>query len=82
MSKTISLEDASPDLASLVRDVEEGEEVLITRQGRLVARISSMVYPLPPGPERDAAVARMIGFMEKGYPLGAGPLDREVAHER
>ena len=82
VSNTISLRDANQRFARCIRQVELGAEYVITRNGRPVERL------LPVGGRRtltaaqEAALARTRPRMAKGWPIGAGPLDREALHER
>jgi prevent-host-death family protein len=83
MTKTITLRDANQGFARCIREVEAGEEFVVTRNGAPVARI----VPVSAGkrvltPEQEAAWARTQLRMEKGWPIGAGPLDRDKLHER
>ena len=83
MTKTITLREANQGFARCVRDVEGGAEYLITRNGVPVARL----VPAVPGrrrlsPAQEAALARTHARMDKGWPLGAAPLDRDSLHDR
>jgi prevent-host-death family protein len=82
MSKTISLREANQAFARCVRDVEAGAEYIITRNGRPVARLMPASSRRILSPVQQAARARARGRMEKGWPIGAGPLDRDSLHER
>jgi prevent-host-death family protein len=82
MSKTISLREANQAFARCVRDVESGAEYIITRNGRPVARLMPVGDRRILSPEKQAARARARARMEKGWPIGAGPLDRDNLHER
>jgi prevent-host-death family protein len=82
MSKTISLREANQAFARCVRDVEAGAEYIITRNGRPVARLMPAGGRRILSPEQQAARARARARMEKGWPIGAGPLDRDSLHER
>jgi prevent-host-death family protein len=82
MSKSISLREANQAFARCVRDVEAGEEYVITRNGRPVARLVPFGGRRVLSPEQQAARVRARSRMEKGWPIGAGPLDRESLHER
>ncbi len=82
MSKTISLREANQAFARCVRDVEAGAEYIITRNGRPVARLVPAGMRRILSPEQQAARARTRARMEKGWPIGAGPLDRDSLHER
>ncbi len=77
MSKTISLRDANQGFARCVREVEAGEEFVITRNGRPVARLVPVSGRRVLTPEQEAAVERTRARMEKGWPLNAGRLDRD-----
>lgn len=82
MSKTIRLREANQAFARCIREVEAGEEYVITRKGEPVARL----VPIPGRriltPAQQAARARARARMEKGWPIGAGRLDRAALHDR
>jgi prevent-host-death family protein len=80
MSKTISLREANQALARCIRDVEAGAECIITRNGRPVARLMPAGGRRVLSPGQQAARARARARMEKGWPIGAGPLDRDSLH--
>jgi len=82
MTKTISLRDANQGFARCVRDVEAGEEYVITRNGAPVARLIPAADRRALTPTQQAALDRTHARMDKGWPLGAGPLDRAALHER
>lgn len=80
--KTISLCDANQGFARCIREVEAGEEFVITRNGEPVARL----VPVQPAkrklaPKQEAALARILARSEKGWPIGAGPLDRDALYD-
>jgi prevent-host-death family protein len=80
--KTLSLRDANQTFARCIREVEAGEEIVITRNGTPVARISPISRRRVLTPDQQAALERLKAAMEKGWPIGAGPLDRDALHER
>jgi prevent-host-death family protein len=82
MSKTITLRDANQSFARYIREVEAGEEYVITRNGEPVARLVPIGGRRVLRPEQQAARARARARMEKGWSIGAGPLDRAALHER
>ncbi len=82
MQKTLTLRDANQSFARCVREVEAGEEFVITRNGTPVARLSPISKRRVLTPEQQAAWTRMRERMEKGLPIDAGPLDRDSLHER
>lgn len=82
MARVITLREATQSLARCVREVEAGEDYVITRDGIPVARLVPVVGCRVLSPTRQAALARTHSRMDKGWPLGAGPLDRDAPHER
>ena len=83
MSRRISLRDANQRFAQCIREVEAGEELVITRNGTPVAKL----VPIAAGrrvltPEQQAAWARLEALMKEGWEIGAGPLDRDALHDR
>jgi prevent-host-death family protein len=63
--KTISARQANHGFSDLLAQVEQGEEILITKRGNPVAIISPYRAPAMT-PERQAAIARVAELMEKG----------------
>lgn len=63
-----------------MREVEAGEEYVITRKGEPVARLAPIPGRRVLTLEQQAARAR--ARMEKGWPIAAAPLDRDALHER
>ena len=55
---TATLEQTQSDLPRLVSLVQQGEEVVITSQGRAVAKLSA-VPPSAPSADRQAWLARL-----------------------
>ncbi len=84
MTKTITLEEASARFADVLRAVESGEEYLLTRDGREVARITptSRSGERKLTPEQEAAWRRTLTRMEQGWTSDGEPFDRDAIHER
>jgi len=81
VSDTISLREANQRFARCIREVEAGAEYVITRNGRPVARLVPVGGRRNSTAAQEAALARTRSRMAKGWPIGAGPLDREELHE-
>jgi prevent-host-death family protein len=81
MSKTIGLREANQAFARCIREVEAGEDFVITRNGQPVARLVPVTGQRVLTPEQEAALARTRARMEKGWPIGAGPLNRDELYE-
>ncbi|HWE99322.1 MAG TPA: type II toxin-antitoxin system Phd/YefM family antitoxin [Caulobacteraceae bacterium] len=83
IEKTLSLREANQAFARIVREVEGGAAFTITRNGAPVARIVPVEgAPRRLTPEQEVARARTRAQMAGGWPLAAGPLDRDAIHER
>ena len=77
----VNATDAVRNFPELLRDVENGATVTITKDGRPVA----VLAPTPPAATvADAGDrARMRAMLERGLPLGfTGGVDRDEAHRR
>jgi prevent-host-death family protein len=68
--RTIGAFDAKNTLGTLLDLVEQGEEIVITRRGKPVARL--VRADLAPDRSRAIAAARRIEELRKGVTLGEG----------
>jgi len=82
MSKTVTLRDANQNFAKYVRQVEAGEEIVITRRGTAVVRMLPAAGKRVLTPQQQAARRRAFARMKKGWPLGIGKLDRDSLYDR
>jgi prevent-host-death family protein len=80
--KTVSLRDANQGFARYVREVEGGEEFVITRNGAPVARLVPVSDRRVLTPEQEAALARTKARMEEGWSLGGAKFNRDELYER
>jgi prevent-host-death family protein len=80
--KTLTLRDANQAFARCIREVEAGEEIIITRNGTPVARISPVRTRRVLTAEQQAALERTKRRMQEGWSIGVGPLDRDALHAR
>lgn len=82
MPKTVTLRDANQSFARCIREVEAGEEFIITRNGTPVAKLVPVSKRRVLTPEQQAALERIKAAMNEGFHLGGGPLNRNELHER
>lgn len=78
MSKTISLRDANQGFSRCIREVEAGEEFLITRNGQPVARLIPVGGKRVLTAEQEAALARLA---DTSWPLNIGRFNREEIYQ-
>ena len=68
--RTVSAREANQGFSKLLRAVTEGEEVLITRRGEPVARLTP-VAPAAHDAERQAEIDRIIAHLRESVDLGS-----------
>jgi prevent-host-death family protein len=78
----ISIREVNQRFSHFLAKVEQGEEVIITRRGTPVAKLSPIKAQREITDEQQAAFERSLARMKKGYPLGGKKFDRELIHER
>ena len=83
MHRSVSAREANQQFARILRDVEAGAEIVVTRRGQPVARI---VPAQPPGErrltaEQEAALERTRQRLEKGWDLGGGKFNRDELYD-
>ena len=82
MSKVVTLREANQSFARCIREVEAGEEFVITRNGTPVARLVPVSRRRVLTERQLAALDRFRTIAKEGWPIAAGPLDRDELHER
>lgn len=77
----ISADDAGRNFDRLLEQVEAGQSLTITRDGRPVAVVTPVADET--ANDRDILRQKMMEMMRKGIPIDyQGPLDREALHRR
>lgn len=82
MQDRISLRQANQHFSRYVAAVEQGDEFVITRRGRPVAKLTPVDQDRVLTGEQRSALARTVERMRRGYPLGGGGFRREDLYER
>ena len=78
----ISLREINQHFSKYIRTVEKGEEIIITRRGKPIARLVAMNVTKKLTKEQKAARLRARKRMVQGYSLDIGKFDRDKVHER
>lgn len=78
--KTATAREVNHAFSRFLAEAEAGEEIVITRHGKRVARL----VPDKPEmtPEKKAAIDKVIALMREGVPLDATRATRDEMHER
>jgi prevent-host-death family protein len=76
-------EEANQQFSRILRDVEAGAEIIVTRRGRPVARIlpTQLSRERRLTPEQEAAHARSMARLRKGWDLGGGKFNRDELYD-
>ena len=81
--KTVTLRTANKDFSKLVQEIERrGEEYLITRHGRPVARLTPHIKDKGADLEWVAAFERMKQLHATGLDLDGLKIDRDKLYDR
>lgn len=79
--KTVSAREANQQFSRLLRAAAEGEDVVITRRGKPVAKLVAL-RSTKARTARAKARARMMKLLRKGVDLGGRKFSRDEMHER
>jgi prevent-host-death family protein len=82
MTRTLTLRDANQAFSSCIRAVESGEDFVITRNGKPVARLTPVSNARVLTEKQKEALANFRAVVREGWSLHSGPLDRDALHER
>lgn len=82
MQQQITLREANQHLSRYIEELEQGVEIIITRRGQPVARLSAIPQKRELTTIQRQAWKRLSTKLSKGYHLGTEKFNREKAHER
>jgi len=82
MQRQVPIREVNQHLSQYIEIAERGEEIIITKRGRPVARLSAVELDRRLSEEQEEALSRSLARMRKGYDLGGQPFDRDELHER
>jgi prevent-host-death family protein len=82
MQRQVPIREVNQHLSRYIEIAEQGEEIIITRRGQPVARLSAVRPERGLNDEQEEALARSLARMKKGYDLGGQSFNRDELHER
>ena len=82
MDRQVALEVAAAELPRLIDELQSGDQILITKEGKPGARLTPVRTGGSLRERRAKAMAEALEIMREGWSIGAGPLDRDEIHER
>ena len=80
--RTVSLMTANQEFSRLIKEVEHGEAVLITRRGRPIAKLVPHRADKAADPQWATAYRQMMLRMEEGVSLGGLKVRRADLYDR
>jgi len=82
MQQQIPIRDINQHLSRYIDIVENGSDIIITRRGKPVARLTAITEPRNLSMEQQAAQRRTLARMSQGFELGGEVFDRDASHAR
>ncbi len=82
MQQQAQTREVNQQLSKYINLVQQGHEIIITKRGKPVARLSNIQKKRELSPQQQSAYARTKQRMKKGFNLGINGIDREQIHER
>ncbi len=82
MKQLINIREANQHLSRYIDAVQDGDEIIITRRGVPVAKLSAFAKSLELNDAQKAARRRCRARMREGYSLGGEMPRRETLYER
>ncbi len=79
--KTVSAREANQSFSRLLGEAARGEEVIITKRGKPIAKLVS-VTGSDKGAEWEEARERLMKRLRRGVKLGGRKYTRDEMHER
>ncbi len=77
-----NIRDVNQRLSHFIEAAENGDEVIIMRRGKPVAKLASLNREPGLTAEQNVAKIRCLKRMKAGYHLGGKRLNRDQAHAR
>lgn len=78
--RSITARMANQAFSQILRDVENGDTVVVTHRGKPVAVMAP--YQQLDAAAREQAIERIVRLMREGLPLGGRRFTRDEMHER
>lgn len=82
MQQIINLREINQNLSKYIRSLESGDDIVITKHGKPVARLVSFTEASPLSSDQKDALKRLRGHLKNGFYLGGKGVDRDSLYER
>lgn len=82
MSLQVGLRDINQRLPEYIQMVEQGEEIMITRRGKPIAKIIPVIQKNDLTQAQQAALKRSLSRMKQGFNYEDGTFNRSDLYDR
>ncbi|VAW85210.1 hypothetical protein MNBD_GAMMA18-907 [hydrothermal vent metagenome] len=82
MQQLINIREVNQHLSEYIRSLESGNEIVITKHGKAVAKLVPIVEARVLNTKQQEALQRLRGQLQGGYHLGGKGIDRDALYER
>ncbi len=82
MQQMINLREANQNLSKYIRSLHEGDEIVITKHGKAVAKLVSISEKKELSSAQNQALQRVLNLSDTGYHLGNDSVSRDELYER
>lgn len=82
MQQHISLRDINQHFSRYITIIEKGDEIIITRRGKPIAKLSPLTEEKILTPQQQAAWERSLKRLKQGYALGEKKFNRADLYDR
>ncbi len=82
MQQLINIREANLNLSKYISSLQEGDEIVITKHGKAVAKLVAINEKKQLTPDQHQALQRLSSLKNEGYHLGAEGVNRDALYER
>ena len=82
MQQLINIREVNQHLSEYIRSLEVGNEIVITKHGKAVAKLVPVVDVRTLNTKQQEALRRLRGQLQGGCQLGGKGIDRDALYER
>jgi len=81
MRKMINLREANQNLSKYIRSLHAGDEIVITKHGKMVAKLVPVTEEKKLDADQQEALKRLLNLTKEGYHLGGQRIIRDQLYE-
>jgi len=81
MQQTINLREVNQNLSKFIASLHEGDEIVITKRGKAVAKLVSIAEKKELSAIQYEALQRVLSLKQKGFNLSGAAINRDELHE-